>query len=445
MLKAGFAKVDVTPPLGSPLAGYARERISDGVLDPIELVALALNDGENTALIITGDFTGMWEKWSTEIRELISQQTGVPATNICIHCLHQHTSVRIGWNMNVRQEMIPNRLVDEVYYNILYRKYVDVAKMAIENLCDAQMYVGEQETKEPLSFIRRYRMKDGSTKTNPQPEDMDQVVGPLGEADNKVRLIRFKREGMKDIALVNFSTHPDVIGKTKFTADWPGFVRRITETDIPDAHCIFMNGAEGDSNHINRYAPPNKKQFGYAYSEHIGRVITDAVVELWDTCVEKEAPNVLSQLRMVYTPTNTSLIDQVEKYRKLKDACRAGTYEPSDMEEYADIFRAAELYTQPLFQKIPITVIGIGDVAIVGYGGEPFTQYVTDIRKDNPELFIIASCNTNGEAGYMPTKEAFEEGGYESKSANFTAELPITLRNTVNEMLVQIKEKKGEE
>ena len=115
------------------------------------------------------------------------------------------------------------------------------------------------------------------------------------------------------------------------------------------------------------------------------------------------------------------------------------------MEEYADIFRAAELYTQPLFQKIPITVIGIGDVAIVGYGGEPFTQYVTDIRKDNPELFIIASCNTNGEAGYMPTKEAFEEGGYESKSANFTAELPITLRNTVNEMLVQIKEKKGEE
>ena len=236
MLKAGFAKVDVTPPLGSPLAGYARERISDGVLDSIELVALALNDGENTALIITGDFTGMWEKWSTEIRELISQQTGVPATNICIHCLHQHTSVRIGWNMNVRQEMIPNRLVDEVYYNILYRKYVDVAKMAIDNLCDAQMYVGEQETKEPLSFIRRYRMKDGSTKTNPQPEDMDQVVGPLGEADNKVRLIRFKREGMKDIALVNFSTHPDVIGKTKFTADWPGFVRRITETDIPDKY-----------------------------------------------------------------------------------------------------------------------------------------------------------------------------------------------------------------
>ena len=84
MLKAGFAKVDVTPPLGSPMAGYARERISDGILDPIELVALAVNDGENTALIITADFLGMWETWATEIRDLISKETGVPAECVYI-------------------------------------------------------------------------------------------------------------------------------------------------------------------------------------------------------------------------------------------------------------------------------------------------------------------------------------------------------------------------
>ena len=55
MFQAGFARVDVTPPLGNPLAGYFRERLSDGVLDPIELNALAVNDGENTVLVITGD------------------------------------------------------------------------------------------------------------------------------------------------------------------------------------------------------------------------------------------------------------------------------------------------------------------------------------------------------------------------------------------------------
>lgn len=446
MLKAGFAKIDVTPPLGSPLAGYARERISDGILDPIELVALAVSDGENTALIITADFLGMWETWATEIRNLISEQTGVPAESIYLQCLHQHTTVRIGWNLNVRKEMIANRFEDETYYNRLYRKYVDVAKMAIANLCEAKMSVGEQETAEPLAFIRRYRMKDGSTKTNPSSEEMDQVEGPLGEADNTVRLIRFKREGEKDIALVNFSTHPDVIGKTKFTADWPGFVRRMTEADIPDTHCIFLNGAEGDSNHINRTKnPPKMKQFGYEYSAHMGRVITDAVLEMWNNTTEKEVSKVSSQFRMVYTPTNTALIDQVEKYQKLKDECRAGTYVPANMEEYADIFRVAELYTQPLFQKIPLTVIGIGEVVLVGYGGEPFTKYPADVRAENPDLFVIASCNTNGEAGYLPTKEAFTEGGYESKSSNFTVELSNTLHETVREMLTAINSWEREE
>ena len=167
----------------------------------------------------------------------------------------------------------------------------------------------------------------------------------------------------------------------------------------------------------------------------MGRMITDAVLEMWDNEKEKEVSRISGQLKMVYTPTNTNLIDQVEKYRKLKDECRAGRYEPADMEEYADIFRTAELYTQPLFQKVPVTVIGIGEVAIVGYGAEPFTQYAADVRADHPELFVIATCNTNGEAGYLPTEEAFAEGGYESKSANFTPELPGVLRQTVKEML----------
>jgi len=441
MLKAGFAKVDVTPPLGSPLSGYSRERISDGILDPIELVALAVNDGENTVLIITADFLGMWETWATEIRDLINQETGVPAEHVYIQCLHPHTSVRIGWNPNVRKEMISNRFVDDAYYNILYRKFVDVSKMAIDNLSEAEMSVAEQETEEKIAFIRRFRMKDGTTKTNPQPNDMEQVVGPIGEADNTVRLIRFIREGDKDIALVNFSTHPDVIGKTKFSADWPGFVRRMTETDIPNTHCIMVNGAEGDSNQINRIDnPPGRKQFGYAYSAHMGRVVTNAVMKMWNNTTKKEAVKVSGQIRMAYVPTNTSLMDEVEKYRRLKDECRAGTYTPADMEEYADIFRASELYTQPLFQKVPLTVIGIGDVALVGYGGEPFVQYAADVRKEHPELFVIATCNTNGEAGYLPTKEAFAEGGYESKSSNFTPELSDILQQNVNEMLATIKQ-----
>ena len=55
MLKAGFARVDMTPPFGTPLAGYYEMRYADGVLDPVYLNALALGDDENKIVVITAD------------------------------------------------------------------------------------------------------------------------------------------------------------------------------------------------------------------------------------------------------------------------------------------------------------------------------------------------------------------------------------------------------
>ena len=50
-LQAGFARVTITPPLGVPLAGYFIERPAAGVLDDLEVQALALSDGKNKAAI----------------------------------------------------------------------------------------------------------------------------------------------------------------------------------------------------------------------------------------------------------------------------------------------------------------------------------------------------------------------------------------------------------
>ena len=41
-LQAGFARVNVTPPLGIPMRGYMFQRLADGVLDELEINALAL-------------------------------------------------------------------------------------------------------------------------------------------------------------------------------------------------------------------------------------------------------------------------------------------------------------------------------------------------------------------------------------------------------------------
>ena len=96
MLKAGFARVDMTPPLGTPLAGYYEARYADGLLDPLYLNALALSDGEGTIVVITADVLMVRMDVCDMLRAMIEERTGVPADHILINSLHPHTSLRIG-------------------------------------------------------------------------------------------------------------------------------------------------------------------------------------------------------------------------------------------------------------------------------------------------------------------------------------------------------------
>ena len=430
MLKAGFARLDMTPPLGTPLAGYYKQRLAEGVYDPLSLNALALSDGERTAVIITVDALGIRRTYADEIREMIAARVCLPVDHVMIAALHQHTSMRIAdaWERSA--------LTDETYRGVLYRKFCDVAQMAIDDMCDALPTRAIGETAEQIAFIRRYRMQDGSVKTNPG-KYRDLVVGPVGEADNNVRLLRFVREGKKDIALVNFSTHPDTMGGKMISADWPGFVRRFTEQDHPDAHCICINGCQGDSNHVNIYS--TEVQSGYFRAEHMGRVITDTVNALWAKTEPCRDGAIYSAVRLVWNYTNQNGVEDYEECAALYYGQWRGESVPKATPKgYAlgECERIVKLKEKGLvFQCVPVNVVGFGDTALVGFGGEPFMHYAAGAREQAPDKFVICACCANGYEDYLPTDSAFDEGGYEATSTPFTKGLEADCTKAVGEML----------
>ncbi len=430
MFQTGFARVDVTPPLGTYLSGYFQLRTSVGVLDPIYLNALAITNDEETVLVITGDFMYIAMSFMDECRAMISADTGIPADHIMLQSIHQHTSTYPGVDCVNERE----------YSDLLKRKYRDVAKMALDDRRESRICIGEKEVAEPISFIRRFRMKDGTTRTNPGYKRRDEVAHPLGEADNITRLVRFIRENAPDIAFVNFSTHPDVIGGEKFSADWPGFVRTFTEQRLENVHCIMMNGCQGDTNHINVNVERDTTPEGrYALSQRMGRIITDSVVELWDQLEEIPTGAVKAQMAMIRTPSNTDCMDRYEEYKALQEDLLSGKAEfHGKMAERADIRRVAAMGKLTLFQQVPVTVLSFGKVAIVGYGGEPFTEYAQNVRKANPHLFVLSACLANGSQGYLPSKSAFEEGGYEAHSTNFTIGVADSAQETADRFLKNI-------
>ena len=433
MFQAGFARVDITPPLGSPLAGYSTRRISDHILDPIELNCVAFSDGENTAVLITEDLLYVMENVATPLRDRIGKACGIPADHVFMQGLHQHTSLRIG----TRPHVWGAGFDDKGYLDVLYRKFCDVANLAIRDLKDAVLLQADAETPEPLSFIRRYLMKDGSVKTNPGRGNPD-IDHPLGEADNTVRLIRLKREEADDIAIINFSTHPDTVGGCRISADWPGKARRFSEKKLAGAKCMVVNGAEGDTNHVDVSDP--QQTVGYQMSTIMGNGITDVVVELWDQVKEVETGKIWGKVEMKYIPTNTKGLEETEQYQTLRAQIARGEVEkPKDIATLGEIYRIAELQKELLFQKVPVSVLCLGKVGFVGFGGEPFMEYAAAARKAGKEIYVITACLANGGQGYLTSKEAFDEGGYEAQTSRFTPTVAEGLQGCAADMLEEYR------
>lgn len=148
MLKAGFARLDVTPPLGSDLSGYFHRRAAKGVRDPLYLNAVAIGDGEQTLILMAIDYIGIKLHYNVKIRQQISKRTGVPEDHILIAALHQHTAPCIA---NPENKMTALR--DEPFVNVLYRKFADAAVMAIEDMKEATLRTAAMRELAPEKFL----------------------------------------------------------------------------------------------------------------------------------------------------------------------------------------------------------------------------------------------------------------------------------------------------
>ena len=91
-IRVGTAVVKITPPLGTPLAGYYHVRGSEGVLDDICARAVVLDDGKTQAAMVTCDLIGLSRSVVLEARRIIAQETGIPDQNVMISATHTHTA-----------------------------------------------------------------------------------------------------------------------------------------------------------------------------------------------------------------------------------------------------------------------------------------------------------------------------------------------------------------
>lgn len=450
--KAGFARVDITPPIGTPLVGYYEKRVSDGILDPLYVTAVAVNDGESTALIISVDCVGISAEISNDIRSQIVNACGVEFDKIFLSSTHTH----LGPGMSdIYAEGI--RCLDVV--DMIIKKVIGVSKLAISDMKEAEMFVNEGYAPVDISFVRTFRMKDGTVATNPgigNPE----VDSPIGEADQRVALTCFKREKAPEIAIINFQTHCDTIGGKKISADYPYFVRTIFEELIPDTRCLYICGAQGNTAGGNVFFTDDMLNMiktdkdGYGRNtRNIGRTIACTAASLYGVARRAEScPITAASVDVVLEHNKAKNAEELEESRRIKalyDANKHGQipvpFGHTGMTRTAIIAEATKnitLESLPDTKTVTVTGIRIGDFALVGFPGEPFTEIGKRVREASDYKMTFISCLANGSEGYYPSRTVMEAGsyGYEYRTAKYKTGTDDRLVDGGVDVLKKLKE-----
>lgn len=436
----GYAQVNINPKLGIGISGYYVPRFAKGFLDDLQASCLALRLADKTILLLNVDHLGLMPKEAARYRQAISNATGIPFENLFLTCTHSHTAPLADI------ELFHYGDVQDIYdyADFLEERLVAVATLAVADLKPGKMGYCVGQAPDRIAYIRRYKMKDGTTMTCP-PIDDPNIDHPIGTLDQRVHVLRFDQAGGQSIVLVNYGVHCDTIGGELISADFPAWLRSTLVKALDGVKCMFFPGAQGDVGSTNVHpsdSDMNDTEISFdnemkspGMARFVGRALAGTVLQVFDKVQYVNVDKLTALQKISKIPSNMpdpKDLPLAHKYKELHEAGKDDEIPFEAMElttVVAEALRMCRLEHGPAFFELPLTAIQIGPVALLGIPGEPFTDIGVRI-KDAPGWEMVMPCGlTNGYMGYFPMQSAYDEGGYEARTSQYkagVAELLIT-------------------
>ena len=439
VFKAGYARVDITP--GVPIKNNSVGTYSK-INDKLYATCVAVSDGENIALLLTVDVKSIGADKDTNFKKYITKATGVPAENIIISATHSHTAPVPG---------IPNSDTANVRWLTKLNNFMgDVAKEAIADLSDAEIYTGTKTVK-GMAFVRRYINEDGTPAGIWRQPSTAVKARHESEADNSVQIIRFVREDKKDVVMANLQTHFTEAGNYlsgAISADLADILRNMVELEDEDALFAVYVGASGN------IAPSTDikslKKFGN-YTK-MGAKVAEVIVKATPELKKVEAGKIQATAVTVTTNVRKEDAATVENAKAAAQEIKALNRYDGDAEVYAIAakygFESAKEVDAIVSRNTNygetknhlIGAISFGDLAFVAAPYEMFDTNGMEIKEGSPFNMTFVLTNAGGAGAYIPSALAVPNGGYEVYT---TVDEFGTAERMVSEFLAILRAHKG--
>lgn len=441
-LEAGAGRADISPAPGTPQGGWGAQTHQRGVGNDLPLLAtaLVLRQGDLTVAVADVDIVHVSPEVEARAAALACEMTGIPPR--CIRISHTHT--HSGPN-TFRLPMISEGLPMAVnYIEGLPHRIAGAIWQGWRNLRPVRMAAGKGSC--AINGNRRFRTPEGRMVVGYNPE---------GPVDHTVRVLRFDDLDERPVAtIVHYACHGTIMAWENqwCTPDFPGVTRRVVEQEV-GGMCLFLQGAAGnlgprrgftgdlglyrrlggilglEAARVALELEPLPREARYA-----GCLESGAAIALFRHEPVEPSPHELRVVaRAAALPVRAMRPPEELEAEAAELRERCNRLRESGAEEelrYATAMATqagmradrARLVAGRTHLERRIMGIRIGPAALVSTQGEPFLEIGREVEAASSFPVTLFSGYSHGGTGYIPTPQAYQEGGYEVETTLFAPE-----------------------
>ncbi|MFH1476977.1 MAG: neutral/alkaline non-lysosomal ceramidase N-terminal domain-containing protein [Verrucomicrobiota bacterium] len=425
-MQAGLARIEITPSGPIRMEGMLRAHDSTGVHDPIFAKALVLANGPQTVdafAIVALDVCAMSAEICRTIRTLTEKRTGIPFDRIIVAAKHNHsgpatrnpedaTTSAAKYDRSGPDDRDDQNERENDYARSLVQKVVAVIEEAAGRLEPVAIGCasGREET---ISHYRRLLADDGHVVMNWEPWPAERIVRPLGVIDPEVGVLKIvSADGKNRLlgVLFNHAGHPNVMSGDNYliSPDYPGRAEVLLEEKF-GALAVFVNGAQGTMD------IDGLRDRDWAGVERVGRALAEAVAGTLPAVVPRAVVRLQSG-SCRYTVPARKISDDEKTWAEMIVKQTGGVVKPV-ADGVGDDYKAnlfLRLWkAQDRAVDLEQICLALDDCAFISFPGELFTEIGQRIKAASPFRYTYIIGLANGSIGYIPTREAIPQGGYE--------------------------------
>jgi hypothetical protein len=424
-LKAGVARIDITPEGPIWMSGYAaRNRPSEGVLTPLWAKALALEDDRgNRAVIITTDLIGLPMELTDAVAARAMEKFRLERASLVFNSSHTHTGPVVRGNLSVMEsQQSPHREALAAYRQALAQKLFDVIGAALADLAPAAVAIGYGEAR--FGVNRRQFTEKGVILG----------VNPDGPTDPRVPVVRVTSPAGKVRAILfGYACHNTTLTAEfyQLSGDYAGYAQAELEKEFPGAVALFLQLCGGDQN-------PNPRS-RLEYAEQHGRTLAAEAARVARGPMQTVAGRIRTAYQLAWLPFAPHTREQFEQELKDPNVFR--------QRRAALMLRLYDERREPRQLRYPVQAVRLeGGFTLIALGGEVVVDYALWAYRAWPRERLIVAGYSNDVPCYIPTARVLREGGYEAvdsmiyygQPGPFTEEVEARVQEAVRQVMRRV-------